>query len=105
MMNQAVSGVTGADDKSTMTNIQHKQPPTNLEEKVVSLNKEAIDNSATDNAQASTRPAAPGVPLYVRINKFLSLMGLTWFVPLVSLAGGENPKAPTTRSNVLVFSA
>lgn len=93
MMNQAVSGLTGADDKSTMTNIQHKQPPTNSEEKVVSLNKEVIDNSATDNAQASTRPAAPGVPLYVRINKFLSLMGLTWFVPLVSLAGGENPTA------------
>lgn len=33
----------------------------------------------------------PGTPLYVRINKILDLLGLTWFVPLVKLAGGENP--------------
>ena len=39
-----------------------------------------------------TTPATHGTPLYVRVNKVLDLIGFTWFVPLVKLAAGENPK-------------
>jgi len=36
---------------------------------------------------------ASGVPFYVRVNRILTLLGLTWFVPFVKLLGGENPRA------------
>ncbi|MFZ2208498.1 MAG: hypothetical protein WAV22_07505, partial [Porticoccaceae bacterium] len=35
---------------------------------------------------------ASGTPFYVRVNRALTLLGLTWFVPFVKLLGGENPR-------------
>ncbi len=48
----------------------------------------ANKDSLTENNRSGDR-----TPLYVRINKFLDLIGFTWFVPLVKLCGGESPKA------------
>ncbi|MCC6295532.1 MAG: ABC transporter permease [Pseudomonadales bacterium] len=38
-------------------------------------------------------PAAAATPLPVRVNRLLRLAGLDWFVPLVNLCAGENPRA------------
>lgn len=101
-MNQAASSTVGPDDISATVAGGDEAPSTSSRnEKVVSVSMETFDKEAADNATAvntekplaSKSPAPSGVPLYVRINKFLTLMGLTWFVPLVSLGGGENPKA------------
>jgi nitrate/nitrite transport system permease protein len=43
-------------------------------------------------AAAAAPPAAVGTPLSVRINRVLRLAGLDWFVPLVNLLAGENPR-------------
>jgi nitrate/nitrite transport system permease protein len=48
---------------------------------------------AAVSASAGDRAAkASGIPLHVRINKTLDLLGLTWFVPLVNLLSGQNPR-------------
>jgi nitrate/nitrite transport system permease protein len=44
-------------------------------------------------APKATAIKASGTPLYVRVNSVLTLLGLTWFVPVVKLLGGENPRA------------
>ena len=56
--------------------------------------EQAPVNSVLDNQALPSENKTKGdtTPLYVRINKVLDLIGFTWFVPLVRLCGGENPK-------------
>jgi|AZIJ01.1.fsa_nt_gi nitrate/nitrite transport system permease protein len=56
--------------------------------------EQAPVNSVPDNQALPSENKTKGdtTPLYVRINKVLDLIGFTWFVPLVRLCGGENPK-------------
>jgi len=49
--------------------------------------------AVTAGRAATAAPPAPAVtPLSVRINRVLRLAGLDWFVPLVNLLAGENPR-------------
>ena len=57
--------------------------------------KPSVDPGETA-AQASppvTVAPAMAAPLYVRLRKLLEVLGLNWFVPLVNLGAGENPRA------------
>ncbi len=106
-MSQAASTSSGPDDTDTTAKAAAENPsPQTMatDEKVVPMNKQTSVGSSSEAPTEKTSPTSPpataqsapgptGVPLYVRINKFLTLVGLTWFVPLVSMAGGENPKA------------
>ena len=44
------------------------------------------------SATAVAAGDATKAPLYVRLNRLLALLGLNWFVPLVNLLAGENPR-------------
>lgn len=51
----------------------------------------SVPQARTTDPVAAAPPA--GVPVHVRIARILRLLGLTWFVPLVNLCAGENPRA------------
>ena len=57
---------------------------------------------APANGTAGTAPARVGAPLYVRITRLLSLLGLEWFVPLVRLFAGENPRAQLREMGLMI---
>jgi len=58
--------------------------------------KPSVDPGETGSqASQPTVTVAPAMaaPLYVRLRKLLEVLGLNWFVPLVNLGAGENPRA------------
>lgn len=54
---------------------------------------DSIAKVPLETPSLSKNSAKTNTPIYVRINKVLDLIGFTWFIPLVKLCGGENPKA------------
>lgn len=48
---------------------------------------------STPKPTAASASKPPATPVYVRINRVMALLGLTWFVPFVRLLAGESPRA------------
>ncbi|MGB5096498.1 MAG: hypothetical protein WBN82_01185, partial [Porticoccaceae bacterium] len=66
------------------------------EPKIDVASTRAADATAARTPEPSKPKAAvrgTGAPLYVQINRALTLLGLTWFVPFVNLFAGQNPRA------------
>ena len=69
-------------------------------EKTAAASASAASAGTIAAAARTPEPGTPGVaaakasgtPFYVRVNRVLTLLGLTWFVPFVKLLGGENPR-------------
>ena len=92
-MNQVVPAALHSEEIASEGTNPEEIDPAKMKTETGNRNTPTAAIPVEDVARQNPPTGATGVPLYVRVNKFLTLMGLTWFVPVVSLLGGENPKA------------